>query len=321
MKTIKDLTNFKNNFKIEEIDDDSELNLESSIEKLKVYNDENGKRYVKRNWNKTEVSNKYFPVPDSYILSNLFNQDYFDSISDQIDKLIVEEHGGFTLLFKNEIFCDKEVLDIKKKEKFDYSTYMLNNIDNLDIDINNFGSYNKMLKIFNSYDKSKRFSIALGLIRLICINGIFSLKESEGNHISSQILHLNCNKDLILTSIEDTLKKIPTLLEQTDLPKELSEQELNTNLKNEYFDIIKKYLNERKEKDIEKNSKYSYYPYEGYLYLDSFIKIIEQIMEKGKTMLDFVNVMSYFQVKGRFTSNVKSTAVILQNKMKKLYNK
>lgn len=310
MRTIYNLKELRESLQIEEREEDGVYKLRSSIENLKIYEEE-GQRYLERNYKRTKVSNKYFPVPDSYILKSLVNQDYWNSIVDQIGALFLNENGGFTIEFKQPHTEVGAVLDVYRTRN-NYGSYFLSDANYVGFMKSPYGDYKKRLVIHNSFDKSKRFAIVLGLMRMICSNGAYALKESDNNFVSDKILHLECNSKEIGEGIHNMFQKIPFLMSEADLLGEMKSQILSEKVKTKFYAEVEKYLREREAVAIEKKQEHTNY----YMVM---LKIIERTLKQASSVLDFVNVIGYFQVKNRYASNVRSLASTLNNKMKTIY--
>jgi hypothetical protein len=118
-----------------------------------------------------------------------------------------------------------------------------------------------------------------------------------------------------MTGISTMLSKIPYLIQEADLLQEMKNQQIANDIKAKYLKDSEEYLKERYDIVSLKNHEDQYSQY-----FLTFIEIIKEVMDRANTMLDFVNVMSYFLVEKRFASTVSGTATVLVNKMKKLYN-
>jgi hypothetical protein len=300
----------KENLDIKEDVNDGVFKLNTIVERIKMY-EEDGQRYLERNCKKTKISDKYFPVPDSYILKSLFNQDYWNGIEGEVERLAMRENGGFVLRFKQPHTEIGEVLDITRPRN-NYSSYFLADSSCVEFKNSPYGDYKKELVVNNSFDKSRRFSIVLGLLRLICSNGAYALKESKNNFVSEKLLHLESNSAEIGKGIKTMLQKIPFLMTEANLLGEMRGQILKEQTKNKFFDTAEKYIIERTAAAEERNQDTSHFV--------SMLKIVEETMKRAQTVLDFVNVLGYFQVKGRFASNVRGLAIVLNNKMRKVYS-
>ena len=301
---IINLNEFKKDFNIKEIENENGLSIHSQIEKIDIFK-ENNKKYLKRNYTKTEISEKYFPVPDSYIIQAFMNQGYFDQIQNEIEFINQTSKGGFVIRFKNEFKTELPVLDVEKTRG-----YYLNNEKEIKLFNNTFGQYKKEIHIKNSFDKTKSFSISLGLLRLVCSNGLYSFDKNEEHFISGNIKHLIWNKEKIKESVTIMLEKVPSLL-NTNLSEYLYNKKITNEIKVNYFNECKSWLEEKAQKNQEKRYSYNHY--------FVLITLLKYIMDYGDNLLDFMNVLSYFVVNNRWQSEVKVACESLINRMKRYY--
>ena len=150
---------------------------------------------------------------------------------------------------------------------------------------------------------------------MVCSNGAFALTESDSNFVSDKILHINSNSTVIMSSIKKMMDKIPYLANEAEMLQEMKIQELKEDIKTKFYVQFTEWMKEKFD-NIENKKDQVYWHKNAYF---SMVVLFEEMLYRAKNVLDIVNVLSYFQVKGRFATNIKSVSEKAMTILKKIY--
>jgi len=161
----------------------------------------------------TNVSSKYEPILFSETLLSLRKTGTLKAIQDEIEKVKINFNTGDVKIFFNQQNLESNVLDIFPNPENPFSLANMRNsvfgYDDFGFDRKDFGDFNFVLNIQNSFDRKKALGFFLGTYRLICSNGLV-IPQFEIGHIRKR--HFSNSKDKALSFIEENVKRLPMLV-------------------------------------------------------------------------------------------------------------
>jgi hypothetical protein len=296
--------------------------IENNIERVNIQNIiEEGRYEVSRELKEfdnsenkpTNVSSKYEPILFSETLLSLRKTGVLRTIENEIEKVKINFKDGDVKIFFNQQNLESDVLDIFNNSDNPFSLQNMRNsvfgYDDFSFDRKDFGDYNFVLNIQNSFDRKRAIGFFLGTYRLICSNGLV-IPQFELGHIKKR--HFSNSKDKALSFIEENVKRLPMLvknmkddsrndfIETYNQNSGLTRDKINTISKEFVSEVHDWKRNKEKSPTFHKNMTIKKSVNSLH---NTFTKMFndEKVTENISNLFDISNIFSYF------TSDVENT--------------
>jgi hypothetical protein len=285
------------------------VNQETQEKELKMYRKLilDGHEY---DANDIKVSDKYLPITLSEIFKYMLDSEYFNEFADMIDSVkLFRNNGGMKIDLKQR-HMNKPVLDIELTKTLDNRKSYDFIPEDFNIRKSEYGPYHPVLNIENSFNKMKAFGVNMGMLRLVCMNGMTSFKES----FSLKKKHFKYNMDAIKNLINNGLSQIKSLDDAKF--NDAFDLEISKDDKDLYVIKLNDWLKDKKESKTYQNDKAVQHTV-NHMY--DVYKHVTQLPEL-ENVWDITNFNSFFETPsfrtGRFSTTVNQTA----SQLRKLWN-
>lgn len=298
---------FKSPF--ETIDIMSIVNKETNEKELKMYRKLilEGHEY---DANDTKVSDKYLPITLSEIFRYMLESEHFNEFANEIQSVkLFRNNGGLKFDLKSNTM-NKPVLDIELTKSLDSRKSYDFMPDDFNITKQPFGEYNPVVNIENSFNKMKAFGVTMGMLRLVCMNGMTSFKES----FSLKKKHFKYNMNAIKDIINNGMGQVKNLSDAKF--NDAFDLEISKDDKDLYVIKLNDWLKDKKDSKTYQNDKAVQHTVD---HMFEVYKYAVQLPEL-ENVWDITNFNSFFETpsyrSGRFSTTVNQTA----SQLRKLWN-
>ena len=233
----------------------------------------------------TTVSNRYLPVSSLSIFETLQSSPQWTTLWEQCDSIDLEPQGGIKFKFGTIYDMPFKVLDITlvtPKNQRQKSNFALSDFH---IQTSDLSKVQNVFLMTNSFTKTKAFSLQVGLMRLICTNGLMIPANIGGDSSNSgKHRHYRSNEEHINDLIKDSVRRILEMDEKVKGIKELHQMQLDTTVKDDLISQLQEKLRLKRE-----TKSYKQYQHP----IENTYALTQKLLPQCENLLDFQNVISY----------------------------